>query len=361
LNLDDMNTRLIVVNLKANLSQEQHTYLPPQVQKIVKEHEIRGVLDVNITGSVPIKDYKKGDLQANLSLAQANFSAGEYRMPIQTLNINARLADGKLMLSELALTALKGELKLAGSVALNHPMDTDLQLNVTDMMLQELMRASSPSHPPTLAGRLNVDIQATVPLRAVIAQANPSTQPVTSDLAAVALPGKWGSGRIDLDQARLVNLPVFGHLNQALAKGESIISPAQEKFDEKANLLFDFSGNGARFSQINYVGPVLAVRGTGTITLDQKLDLTLNGGPVEKVQAILGKQIGPTIGKLTDQLVAYRVTGTLKEPKVSLEVAGGATELAGDAAKAVKQGAGEAAKTVEKAGEAIIGIFEKKK
>jgi hypothetical protein len=63
-----------------------------------------------------------------------------------------------------------------------------------------------------------------------------------------------------------------------------------------------------------------ALRGHGDIYFDTRMDMLFNAGPVEKIQSLLGK-IGDFLGRITDEISAYTVTGTLAEPKVGVKVA----------------------------------------
>ncbi|MEE2973050.1 MAG: hypothetical protein VX672_07985, partial [Planctomycetota bacterium] len=63
-------------------------------------------------------------------------------------------------------------------------------------------------------------------------------------------------------------------------------------------------------------GPI-GVRGTGTVSLDGQLDLSLNGGPLEGLQATSG-QIGRLTGFITDRLAKYVVTGPIWDPRVGV-------------------------------------------
>ena len=53
----------------------------------------------------------------------------------------------------------------------------------------------------------------------------------------------------------------------------------------------------------------------GRIGFDSSNDLRLNAGPLERIQGLLGS-IGSAMGKLTDKLVTYQVSGTLTNAKV---------------------------------------------
>jgi hypothetical protein len=61
------------------------------------------------------------------------------------------------------------------------------------------------------------------------------------------------------------------------------------------------------------------LRGHGDVSFDSRLDLAVDGGPVQKVENELGA-VGDVLGEITETLLRARVTGTLGEPKVGIEV-----------------------------------------
>ena len=98
----------------------------------------------------------------------------------------------------------------------------------------------------------------------------------------------------------------------------------------------------------------MAARGKGTVTLDRKLDLKVNGGPVEKVQALLGKEVGGMIGKVTDKILSYRITGEVGQPKVSVEVGGGSVvDTTKKIGNTLTEGATKVGQGVGKIGESL--------
>jgi len=66
---------------------------------------------------------------------------------------------------------------------------------------------------------------------------------------------------------------------------------------------------------------VVLARINGVVAYDGTLDLEANAGPMEKVQGMLG-EVGNILGKVTDQLVKYRITGKAGDPKVAVRPLG---------------------------------------
>src|SRR3712207_9412644 len=65
------------------------------------------------------------------------------------------------------------------------------------------------SKDPKFGGRVSAQFAAAVPIKSLA-----TTQPI-------ARGETWGRGKIEIDQGRLVNLPVIGALGRAITKGTS--------------------------------------------------------------------------------------------------------------------------------------------
>jgi hypothetical protein len=363
---------------------------------------------------------------SELKLSKANLAIDEYLIPIDDLKVVAQYADGKVDVHELLMSALHGELNVTAAIALDESLTTDARLHVSEMILQDTLRAgASETEPPKYSGRVNAEVEfeaapvltiarriiealpsATQPTTGpttspttspttdeAVSAAPPSgtqpstlpaietveageespvaaddpqpvTQPVemtmdaeptTQQMAAVAalhgeLPARWGHGWISIDEGRLVAVPLVQRFSNAVAK---MNKADLTKPNERARLEFEFGGRYMTLTQIHYVSNVAVARGKGTISLERDLDLTLNGGPLEKLESVLGG-LGAAIGKATDAMSGYRVTGKIADPKVEMELGkitvndaaqktGGAI---GKGAKATTQGIGTAGKTV---------------
>jgi hypothetical protein len=323
-NLDNFTAADVLVTLKAQLGREHDGYLPPDLQTLLKQYDVRGSLVAKMTGSVPVYNYRAGHLDLNATLTNANVTFGDVRVPVEKMKLNGTLADNRLVLSSLTVQALRGDARINGSVALNESLDAQLGVTVRDMLLDETIRpGSAATTQPKYGGRMNADIVAAAPLKSI---ARSFRGDALGDGDA-ELPEQWGKGKLDLREARLMYTPLVQDLNDAIGKGQSLFTgekaPTSQPND-RAKIVFVLSGDGARCSEILYEGGMFAARGQGTIGLDRRLNLTMNAGPLEKMQVMMGG-VGRAFGKLTDQVAAYRVTGAIGEPQVDVEVAGGQT------------------------------------
>lgn len=346
LNLDTMNASDIRINLTASLMQHHQSFLPPQLQKVLAEHEARGEVFVRVRGQVPLTDYRNGDVLATIELKDANLRVGEYRLPIQQLDLQTKLTSGKVLLPSLKVQALRGTLIVGGETKLNDRLDSIYALQVADMHLDDLFVNPHDPNDPKLAGRLNAGVNVLVPLAAVLPRV--SKQDASS---APPLPPRWGEGELHLDHGRVVKIPVLSDLTRLMSGGKK----GRAVMTESADALFYFGDDKVRLTDFRYVGDLAAARGTGTISLDQQLDLVVNGGPVEKVQSLLGKDLGGALGRVTDELYSFKVTGPLDQPSIKPQPGGtiakfgeGAVDTIGKGAKGVGEGAADLFKSLFK-------------
>ena len=333
LNLDTFTAADAVVTVKAHVAREEESFLPPDLQTFLRRHEVRGALEARITArSLPLLDPGRGAMSVEASLANANVAYRDYRVPVESLVLSAALEDGMLKLSKLDVKALRGEADVRGTLALNEALDADVRCVVRNMILDDTIRdGTATAREPKFGGRVNAQVAAAAPLKT----------------AATTLPidRTWGRGQIDVDRGRLVNIPLVQGLGRAITKSTTWLrgggrggARGKGAGTDRAHVVFTLVGHEARCSEMTYVGDVFAARGRGVVAFDQELDLIVNGGPLEKMQHLLGKHVGGVFGKLTDALAGYRVTGTVAQPQVGVQLAGGRVNNMG---RSVKNGFGK--------------------
>jgi hypothetical protein len=243
--------------------------------------------------------------------------------------LSAALDDGVLKLSQLKVAALRGEAEVQGTLALNSPgLDVDVRCVINRMVLDDTIRdGTTAAREPKFGGRMNAQFAAAVPIKSLA-----TTQPIGGET--------WGRGKIEVDQGRLVNLPVIGALGRAITKSTSWIKGrgGKGKGTERAALAFELRGRQAQCHDMIYVGDVFAARGHGVVAFDKKLDLIVNAGPLEKMQWLLGGKVGGVFAKVTDAIAGYHVTGTIGQPDVGVQLAGGRVN---DMGRSMKSGIGK--------------------
>jgi hypothetical protein len=302
MDIDTLAMALAKFDLSLNLQEENLHVLPPALQNLLKSHEVTGQLHVAATGTLPLANWRQAAIQAKGELTAARVAAGRGRVSIDTWNWDAEMTGGMATIRKSDAQLLGGELHLAGTIPMDASLPANLKLNARNLRIQKLLRASNPGEAPDFAGNVAADITFSAPL------------------------AKWnteagGSGTLSIRQGRIDKLPVLGtvftSLNNALSKtlGGSALT-------DSADGNFTFAGNCVRIDLFTATSGELALRGGGTIGFDRRLDLRLNGGPMERLQNSLGA-VGRVWASASDAIAGYQVSGTVADPQVSMVLGGG--------------------------------------
>ncbi len=312
-NLDTFDIRDLNLALNTQLGSEDDRTLPPQLQQLLKEHAVHGDLELTLTGSLPLLNFRQGNLQTLLKLRRAKVEVGQYNLALDWMRLSAQLADGKVNVDSMDLTALGGSAHLKATIALNDQLDTYLRLTASRMTLEDLL-LTPPGQQPAFGGRLNAQVRANAPLTVVLAHLAPPASPTAKPLPP--LPSRWGEGFIELDHGRLMQLPAIQQLAKMMGNRHA------DRPEDQALAIFTLSADRVRLGRIAVAGSWFAVRGQGTIGLNQRLDLTLNGGPLEKIESLFGQEADRALSRLTDSLASYNVRGTLDDPRIVMRAGG---------------------------------------
>jgi len=299
LNINTMVVDMLPLRLKLEIGREQDHYLPPQIQAFLKEHEVSGDLLVEVSGSVQTTNWRASSLKAQATLAGGHFATGDRQIPVERLEVLWTMADRRGTLEKIDSDLLGGRLQGTGQVALDGAMDGRFDVRLTNIRLEQTLRNSAGTE-GAYKGCLNGQIGWHGPLTAVLTQSR-------------------GGGTIRIDDGRLDQSPILSDLLALLGKAMRTAGMESGRASDTAELMFTFEGDRVRFSRINVVTTLAALHGHGDICFDTRLDMIFNAGPVEKIQSMLGK-VGALVGRMTDQISAYTLSGTLKDPKVGVAV-----------------------------------------
>ena len=304
LNLDALALDLDALTLKADLAEEQAVAaLPPQIQALLREHEVSGRIELDATGEIPLGAPLDSSLSASAALHGFNVATGDYRLPIDSglvkVDYSSRIANlgtAQLQLCQGVVDAGGSQINLTGAAT-----KAGVRWSVSGFHLRDLLRANTTdgSQPPKIAG--------------VVASSG------TADVASATPLSVSGSGELTVREGRLVNLPLISGLARAMnVLGKITGAP---KFNDKADAAFTLTDTGVEVESLSAETEILAAHGNGTIGYDGTLDLLLNAGPMEKLQNAAGI-IGDIVGAVTDQVVKYDVEGTVGAPTISVRPLG---------------------------------------
>lgn len=303
LNLDDFTARVERLRFAGQLSPESAGALPPQLQSLVRQYDARGQIELTASGELPLTDPVAGTLAATLDLTEFGIASGDYQLPIESVHAEAALAGGVATLSTMTAAMLGGEFRANAEARLGETgRPTSAFWTIESIQLRQLLRANTESEgPPRLAGVLAGNGRLTTSL----------------DDAKGALDG---TGEIRLREGRVLVLPGLTQLAEAM-QVTTTAEAAENALNHKVDAEFTLGPAGVEFTSSEVITEFLVARGTGTLGFDGSLDLAVNGGPMEKLQSMLGG-LGDAIGSVTDRLVKYRVRGSVSAPEVSVDPLG---------------------------------------
>ena len=302
--IDTLIAQLAKLELTVDLQEKNAHYLPPELQKLLKTFEVTGQLRVTAAGTVPLADWRACSLRSEGTLTAAQVAMGEHRLAMGACNWEADVEGGVASIRKADAQILGGELHVSGTIPLNGAEPARVRVNADGLQIQQLLRSSKPDEAPRYAGNLDAAIDYAAP------------------------PAMWnkqaaGGGTIAIRQGRIDHIPVLGSivtsLSQTLARATG---GNQSALTDTADATFSFAGDGVRFDHFAGTCGMLALRGGGTIGFDRRLDLRLNAGTMENIQNSLGV-LGEAWASMSDAMAGYRVSGTVSDPKVSMEIGGG--------------------------------------
>lgn len=296
-NINSFELDLTRVTAQAQLDDQTATTLPPRLAAVVNKHQVRGAMRAEVSGRVPLLDPAEAQLDVQATLDDGRAVFGEYRIPIDSLSIDADMSSGLVVVRSIALDALGGA--MTGSGRMNLADDASFSWDIKGMELRELLASRPADQPPKMAGLVASSGSVRFPLKAPMG-------------------GLSGAGTLGVTQGRLVNIPVFSDLMR-VAQVTGLTS--SETLNDSFVSPFTLSPDGVYLDGFDFRTPALAARGSGTVGFDGGLDITANGGPVESLQNKLGK-FGAILGKITDLLVTYHIQGTVSEPRISVQPLG---------------------------------------
>lgn len=296
-NLDTMLIEIGRLNARMHLEEAQYETLPPQLQTLARHYALRGDLDAMISGSLRADDPLAGSINLQATLGDAFASFGESVLPIDEVRLTAVLEERALSLDGQA-DLLSGTAVAKASLALNDEMPLEANYEATGINLRQTLATTRSDAPPRYDGIVNLSGR-------------------LESRVHTLLESIQGGGRLTLERGRIVNLPVVSDL----AKAVSAPFSKEKSGRDEALVDYQFRPDHLAISKLEFKSDIVAARGDGKVYYDRRLALAVNAGPMEKIQGHLGA-IGDLLGKVTDKLVKYYVSGTVSEPKVSVKPLG---------------------------------------
>lgn len=292
------------LTFETRLDDESYPTLAPQLQTFLRRYDARGDLKITASGLVPIRDFASSRLNGRMDLEKFNIAFGEYTFPISSAQLGARLAEGVGELPIVVVNTLGGRITVENAWMdfANESRPGKAEWRVEKIDIQQALRARpTEGRPPRVAGILE-------------------SQGSVSASSVAMRETLHGSGVVSIRDGRLVSIPLitgimstFGVLDRLTGRSD---------FSDQAAMEFDIRPEHIFVTNLDVVTQVATVRGrrnnVGTIGYDGVLDLTVNAGPLERIQGMLGG-VGRALGAITDQIASYRVRGTIGNPRVTVQ------------------------------------------
>lgn len=293
-NLSESMLDVKELSVNAALGEDQYGTLPPQVQQVLRAHEVRGTLRTQLTGRIPWKRPAAVNGRLQVELSDGRFVTGESVWPVDRLLIDASAAGGK--------ASAKYDVRLLGGSivgAIEAGLDGRLPLQGTwqadGIRLEQTLRAAQ-GRRPRYAGRMS------------------STGSVGMQLDN--LPASLaGQGALEIVEGRLLELPVLKELADIAVIASLGTAPRGQ---DSAQAAFLIQPEALDFSRMEVVSSLVALRGKGKVFYAGPLDLEVNVEVLKEVRGALG-EIGRIIGAVSGRMVTYKVTGTTSAPRVGVK------------------------------------------
>ncbi|MCH2162293.1 MAG: hypothetical protein MK085_10525 [Phycisphaerales bacterium] len=333
IDIDTLDADVEKLKLKMAIDETSRSFLPPQFQQIMVEHDIASHIDATVRAKFNAGDMAKSDAAAHLELGESHFAIRNRIIEIASATADFIYTDSELFTDNATIAMLGGTVGAKLHIRPANPADlvqsqdtrpspppatprkqndatrfvpeatmakvtevasgfeikTEIQLE--DLKIQDLHRVRETGKQEEGIMNGKVELQANL--------GNP-------------LPSLTGSGQVKIADGRFEMSAIF----KALA---GIMKVVSLDFNGKDSIEADFTIAKERVNITSckaLVGPIGA-RARGWIAFDSSLELKFNAGPLERFQESTGV-IGRAFGAVTDSLLNYVATGTLSDPKVHI-------------------------------------------
>ncbi|MCP4834780.1 MAG: hypothetical protein GY895_08430 [Phycisphaera sp.] len=344
LDLDSLDVDLLIDDQSAG-------YLPPQFQGIIKDRQINGRIDGSINGRLSLKDPKSDDTTFSIALRPTTMAVDDYVLDVAKAEIKGQYRNETFVIDPFEIDVFDGV--VSGTIRIAD--ETMRGLSDEEMQRSELEKTADPgedvaqtdskfddgvaavqslSQDYLPAGAFDSAIKLATGLRLFasldldklrlskvhrIAASDPKK--IAGDVSGGfevdfnlgrPMASLGGGGQIEVVNGRFTGGPLVG----ALAKVMRVVTlSVTEKDWAIAEIMI--RDERIQITNIEALAGPIGVRGKGWVGLDGRLDLELNGGPLEGLQATAGK-IGQLTGFVTDRFAKYVVSGRLEDPKVKV-------------------------------------------
>jgi hypothetical protein len=294
--LDIDNAMLDIHSFHAEMKVTPETAeeLPPDLKRLFDEYQVAGDMRLHAEGQLPFTSVDDIDLAIDVQLEEGSAVFSGYRVPIQRLLGDFRIADRVIDLESMVVTLVEsGHLSMSGHLHMDDGMPFDVFLDMERVSLASIVEQINPDL-PGYSGIIG--LQGSI---------ESQVDDVVGHLS--------GQGVMSLSDGDLFNVPIVYGLEESVLDGSSHSGEQWPVGQDRGSMEFVLNSQRIELDDIVFEGDLLGIRGSGEIGYDGGINFRFNAGPLEKLQMQMGV-IGDVFGFLTDRLVTYQVTGTWNDP-----------------------------------------------
>lgn len=310
-NLDTISARDIKVRGIVDLNDPAALqFFTPPLQRLLSRFEVRGRAELAVNGTFDAHNKQETNLDARFTLSGANVSVGNFHVPVQRASALATMQGTHLSVQPVDVETLEGTVQGHADIELDASRMITAQAIVTDINLNQFLRSRSEGPETEVAGRVMADLRVKSNLADLLTIARNRSDGL-----------QWGTGFVSVRDGRLVRIPVIEQLISATRRITNIFTGKGQNRDS-FEAQFKLTDKYLDVSNMIYRGDGVGMRGKGLVGVNGEIRLVVNAGPLERIQETLGV-VGQFWGRLTDRLMSYSVTGSLKSPVVRPTLGGG--------------------------------------
>ncbi len=297
INTGDLN--LQSVRLDAALDEATYNTIPPAVQRFLAERNIRGRLTLTAKGNVPLAHPMDSAIDVEADFDRVYFTLGETAWPAERIDLDVALADRRLQ-TNCEARLLGGTARVRTDLHLDADRAYNADWQAAGICLEETLRVAQ-GRTPKYSGRTNL---------------KGHVQGTLGEIATAT-----GAGKIEISDGVLVAFPVLAELHALIGGPRQAADGATKGGTDRASLNFRITTTHLDVTDIEVVSTLAAMKGSGRIDYDGRLDLLVNAGPLKRLEKLLGP-IGSLLGTISDRVAPYQISGVIGNPTVSVRPLG---------------------------------------
>jgi len=296
-NLDVGMIECHALKLTGTLGEAQYELFPPGVQSILRRHQARGEISVELAGDFSVGAWSQARVEGKVKLIDARAVFGEAVLPVKRLELELELVNERLKV-EFDADLLEGHVSGTGTAALSGDRSARMECRMNDVSLDAAFESVS-GKPAKYSGRVHSE-------GAFLMRLDALPQSI------------GGGGSILIDEGRMVQLPLVKALSRLMI---THIPGMESRARDRLAVDFLFHPEYVRVESMELTTSVLKAKGDGRVYYNGDLNLEIRAGLVNR----LGKQLGPLgsiLGALTENFVTYVVRGEVGNPEVTVSPLG---------------------------------------